>query len=247
MLDSRARALYGPTIDRLAVKASALGIGAPVVTAAALVAGVASCVAVALEHWLLALALWLVNRTLDGLDGAVARRTKPTDLGGMLDFLADFVVYGGFVVGVSIALPDARVACTVLLAAYLLNNVALLSFASLIEKRQLALGDERSLRFTAGLTEGTETVIAYAAICLLPTHAGTVAWVFSAMVLITVGQRVALARRTLGEPRVPAARGTAIMPAAHGSPATDSHHAKAPPGGSGPDRRPPARASDPAA
>ncbi|MEJ7714528.1 MAG: hypothetical protein WKF40_01990 [Thermoleophilaceae bacterium] len=28
----------------------------------------------------------------------MARRTRPTDLGGMLDFLADFVVYGGFVV-----------------------------------------------------------------------------------------------------------------------------------------------------
>jgi len=42
-------------------------------------------------------------------------------------------------------------------------------------------------------------MIAYTAICLLPTHAGTIAWVFSAMVLFTVGQRVALAARTLGE------------------------------------------------
>ncbi len=113
----------------------------------------------------------------------------------MLDFLADFVVYGGFLVGVAIAQSDARVACAALLAAYLLNNIALLSFASLIEKRGLPLGDERSLRFTPGLTEGTETVIAYAAICLLPAHAATIAWVFSAMVLVTVGQRVALAVR----------------------------------------------------
>ena len=71
----------------------------------------------------------------------------------MLDFLADFVVYGGFLVGVAIAQPSARVACAALLAAYLLNNAALLSFASLIEKRGLPLGDERSLRFTSGLTE----------------------------------------------------------------------------------------------
>lgn len=53
-------------------------------------------------------------------------------------------------------------------------------------------------RGTAGLTEGTETVIAYVAICLLPEHAGTIAWVFAAMVLFTVGQRVALAVRVLG-------------------------------------------------
>ena len=59
------------------------------------------------------------------------------------------------------------------------------------------MGDERSLRFTAGLTEGTETVIAYVAICLVPRHAGAIAWVFTAMVMVTVGQRVALAVRTL--------------------------------------------------
>jgi len=35
---------------------------------------------------------------------------------------SEFVVYGGFVVGVSIAVPDARLACTVLLAAYLLKQ-----------------------------------------------------------------------------------------------------------------------------
>lgn len=198
MLDSYARGLYRPAIDRLATQATRRGIRAPAVTAGGLAVGVGCCVAVALGQWPLALALWLVNRLLDGLDGAVARRTTPTDLGGMLDFLADFVVYGGFVVGVSIAVPNARVACAVLLAAYLLNNVALLSFASLIEKRGMDLGDERSLRFTAGLTEGTETVIAYVAICLLPEHAGTIAWVFAAMVLFTVGQRVALAVRMLG-------------------------------------------------
>jgi phosphatidylglycerophosphate synthase len=198
MLDTQARALYRPGFDRVAEQAAKLGVTAPAVTAAGLAVGVAACFAVALEQWLLALALWLVNRALDGLDGALARRAGPTDLGGMLDFLADFVVYAGFVVAVAIAIPDTRVACTVLLAAYLLNNVALLSFASLIEKRRLALGDERSLRFTTGLAEGSETVVAYTAICLLPAHAGTIAWIFSAMVLFTVGQRVALAVRTLG-------------------------------------------------
>lgn len=206
MLDARARAIYGPGIDRLAERVAGVGVSASAITAAGLAVGVAACVAVALEQWLLALGLWLLNRVLDGLDGAVARRAQPTDLGGMLDFLADFVVYGGFVLGVAVAVPDARVACTALLAAYLLNVVALLSFASLIEKRRLALGDERSLRFTPGLTEGTETVIAYTAICLLPTHAGTIAWIFAAMVLITVGQRVALAVRTLGGQRSQAGR-----------------------------------------
>jgi phosphatidylglycerophosphate synthase len=173
-------------------------VSAGAVTATGLVVGIGACVAAALAAWPPALGLWLANRALDGLDGPVSRaHGGGTDLGGLLDFLADFVVYGGFVVGVAIAVPDARVACAVLLAAYLLNNVALLSFASLVEKRQLAFGDERSLCFTPGLTEGTETILAYAAFCLVPGSAEIVAWVFAGMVLFTVGQRVFLAVRTL--------------------------------------------------
>ena len=198
MLDARARAVVRPAVDRTAAYVSQRGVPAGAVTAVGLAVGIGACVAAALAAWPLALALWLANRALDGLDGAVARRRGPTDLGGMLDLLADFVVYGGFVVGVAIAVPDARVASVVLLAAYLLNNVALLSFASLIEKRGLDLGDERSLRFTAGLTEGTETIVAYSLICLVPAHAGTIAWVFGGMVLVTVAQRVRLAVVTLG-------------------------------------------------
>jgi phosphatidylserine synthase len=198
VLDTALRARLAPGLDGAARRAAGAGVSAGAVTAAGLVVGVGACVAAAFALWPLALTLWLLNRTLDGLDGAVARATGcGSDLGGLLDFLADFVVYGGFVVGVAIAVPDARVACTVLLAAYLLNNVALLSFASLVEKRRLDFGDERSLRFTPGLTEGTETILAYVAFCLVPAHAATVAWVFAGMVLFTVGQRVRLAVMTL--------------------------------------------------
>ena len=201
MFDAAIRARLRPGIEPVAAALDRRGMSPGTVTAVGLVIGIGACTAAALAAWVVALVLWLLNRTLDGLDGAVARRRGATDLGGMLDFLADFVVYGGFVVGVAIAVPDARVACTVLLAAYLLNNVALLSFASLVEKRRLDFGDERSLRFTAGLTEGAETILAYVAFCLFPAQAAAIAWTFAAMVLITAGQRVALARRVLSPER----------------------------------------------
>lgn len=197
MLDTAVRARLAAPLDRAAGALDARGISPGAVTAAGLVVGVAACVAAGLAAWPWALALWLANRVLDGLDGPLARRRGPTDLGGMLDFLADFVVYGGFVLAVAVAEPDARVACCALLVAYLLNNVALLSFASLIEKRRLAYGDERSLRFTAALTEGTETVLAYIAFCLLPGSAEWVAWTFAALVMVSVVQRVVQARAVL--------------------------------------------------
>jgi phosphatidylglycerophosphate synthase len=198
VLDTALRARLAPGLDGAGRRLGSAGVSAGAVTAVGLVVGIAACVAAALEAWPVALVLWLINRALDGLDGAVARASGGgSDLGGLLDFVADFVVYGGFVVGVGIAEPDARIACTALLAAYLLNNVALLSFAALVEKRRLDFGDERSLRFTPGLTEGTETILAYVVFCLVPSRAEIVAWVFAAMVLFTVGQRVQLAVRTL--------------------------------------------------
>lgn len=198
MFDRRARRLYAPTADRAAALLTAAGIGPWAVTVCALLAGVGMCVSTALGAWTLALGLWLANRLFDGLDGALARQRTPSDLGGMLDFLVDFVVYGGFLVGVAVALPAARLACVVLLFAYLLNVVALLSFAVLIEKRTLALGDERSLRFTPGIAEGAETILAYSAICVVPVHATLIAWILAGMVLVTVGQRVVAAVWVLG-------------------------------------------------
>jgi phosphatidylglycerophosphate synthase len=197
MLDATMRTVLAPALDAGARRLDRVDLGPGTVTAAGLVIGIACCVAAALAWWPIALALWLANRVLDGLDGPLARLRGATDLGGMLDFLADFVVYAGFPLGVAIAEADARVATCALLAAYLLNNVALLSHSSLIEKRRLELGDERSLRFTAGLTEGTETILCYALVCLLPAHAATIFWAFAAMVMITVAQRIRLAVRTL--------------------------------------------------
>jgi phosphatidylglycerophosphate synthase len=117
VLDAPVRAAVDPTCPRGATS-HGFGVRPGAVTAVGLAVGVGACVAAGLAVWPLALGLWLVNRVLDGLDGALARvGGGGTDLGGFLDFLADFVVYGGFVVGVAIAVPDARIACTGLLAA----------------------------------------------------------------------------------------------------------------------------------
>ncbi|MBS1679672.1 MAG: CDP-alcohol phosphatidyltransferase family protein [Actinobacteria bacterium] len=198
MLDQVTRARLAPTLDRGAEVLDRLGVRAGALTAAGLVVGVGACVAAAAGLWFLALVLWLANRTLDGLDGPVARLSGASELGGMLDFVADFVVYSGFVVGVAIAEPGARLACVVLLATYLVNNVALLSFSSVVERLGLGLGDVRSLRLTTGVAEGTETIVAYVLFCLFPEAAAGIAWAFAALVAVTAVQRVVSAARILG-------------------------------------------------
>lgn len=190
MLDTRARLLTGPLLDRAARPIAAAGVSPMAITAAGWVAGVAACIAVTRGAWELALVLWLLNRVLDGLDGAVARHVGPTELGGFLDILADFSIYSGFVLAIGIEVPEARLACLVLLVAYYISGTAFLALSSILERLRLEQHrDSRSLRFVGGLAEGTETVIAYGLITVLPQHAEAIVWVFAVAVIITALQR----------------------------------------------------------
>jgi phosphatidylglycerophosphate synthase len=195
------RAAVRPALDGLGARLAARGVSPTTLTAAGWLVGVAACLAAATGHWTTALVLWLGTRTLDGLDGAVARVVGPTDRGGFLDIMADFSIYAGFVVGVAIAEPDARLACVVLLATYYASGTAFLALSSLLERRRHRHGDDRSLRFVGGLAEGTETIVVYVLFTLVPQHAEVIAWTFAAVVALTAVQRLAFAARALSDPR----------------------------------------------
>lgn len=200
MLDARARRLLAPALDAAGARLATVGVPPLALTGVGWLAGVAACTAAALGSFPAALVLWLANRTLDGLDGAVARRRGPTELGGFLDIVADFSIYAGFVVAVAVARPEARTACLALLTAYYLSGIAFLALSSLIERRGSGWDDGRSLRFVGGVAEGTETVIVYVLFCLLPAHAELIAWLFTAAVGITAAQRVSLGVSVLRQP-----------------------------------------------
>ncbi len=200
MFDARARRLLGPTLEGAGAQLADRGVQPLTLTAAGWLVGVGACIAVARQAWVVGLVLWLLNRLLDGLDGPVARHRGATDLGGFLDIVADFSVYGGFVVGVAVAVPDARLGCVALLTAYYVSGTAFLALSSLVERRGGDgadpagghSGDGRSLRFVGGLAEGTETVAVYALICLVPGWAVGLVWVFTVAVAVTAVQRVVM-------------------------------------------------------
>jgi phosphatidylglycerophosphate synthase len=197
VFDARIRVVVGPPLEAAGRQLAFTGLSPTVITAVGWGAGVGACVAAALRLWPLALVLWLANRGLDGLDGPVARAKGATERGGFLDVVADFSVYGGFVVGVAIGVPDARLACAVLLFTYYVSGTALLALSSLLERRRQNNADERSLRLVGGVAEGFETVVAYVLFCLFPASAAVIAWAFAAIVGLTAVQRVVAGARML--------------------------------------------------
>ena len=152
-----------------------------------------------------ALALWLLNRTLDGLDGVAARaHGRQSDFGGYLDLLLDFGVYAlipiCLAVGAADPSPLLLAALGGLLGSYYLNAASWMYLSAILEKRALgaaARGDPTSVAMPSGLVEGFETIVFYSLFMLMPGALVPLFAVLSALVLVTVAQRVHWALRHL--------------------------------------------------
>jgi phosphatidylglycerophosphate synthase len=193
MLDGRLRPLIDPPLNRCGRALAARGIGADVVTLVGFLVGLGAMLAVALEAYAVGLGLLLVNRLADGLDGAVARQTRLTDLGGFLDIVLDFIVYAGMVFAFALADPGRNgLAAAFLLFAFMGTGSSFLAFAIMAAKRGLSTAQRgsKSLYYLGGLTEGTETILFLMLACLFPTRFPQLAALFGVLCWLTTFGRV---------------------------------------------------------
>ena len=203
MLDGRLRGLIDPPLDRIAIGLAATGIDADQVTVAAALLGVAGAGLVAIGYPLCGLSAFLAGRLLDGLDGAVARRTKPTERGAFLDIALDFVVYAAFPLAFAAVDPAANaLAACALLAGFLVNGTSFLAFAAVASRLGLETRAQgrKSIYYLGGLAEGGETILFFAAFCLLPGSFAPLALVFAALCLVSGLGRIAGAALMLKPP-----------------------------------------------
>ncbi|NDW03347.1 CDP-alcohol phosphatidyltransferase family protein [Jiella pacifica] len=201
MLDAVLRRRIDPPVARLAALLVTYGVGANAVTVAGLVIGLAAAAAIALGSPLLGLMLILLSRLCDGLDGAIAKDTRPTDLGGYLDIVFDFVFYGAIPLGFAVLNPAQNaLPAAVLLLTFYANGASFLAYAILAEKRKIAtdVRGTKSFFFSTGLAEASETIIAFCLFCLFPGWFPVIALVFAGMTAWTFAARVWLAVRTFG-------------------------------------------------
>lgn len=191
MLDARLRPLIDPPLNAAGRWLAAHGARANAITLSGIVLGLAAAWAIAETHYLAGLALVLANRLFDGLDGAVARRRGLTDFGGYLDIVGDFVFYTAVPIGFGLAAPANLLPALVLVASFALTGTSFLAFATLAAKRgiETTAHGRKSFFYNTGLAEGTETILVFVAMCLLPQHFGPIAWFYAAACFVTVAQR----------------------------------------------------------
>ena len=204
MLDARLRRLIDPPLNRAGQWLAARGVRADQVTVAGAAISLVGALAAALGFFLTALVLLLLGRLADGLDGAVARVTRPTDRGGFLDIALDFLVYAAYPVAFAVYDPAQNgLAAALLLAAFLVNGTSFLAFATIAAKRGLETTAQgrKSIYYMAGLAEGGETIVAFSLFCLFPTAFAWIAMAFAALCFLSGFARIVIAAQFLHDGR----------------------------------------------
>ena len=193
MLDRAATALIKPAVNRLASLFVRAGLSANQMTLIGFFIGMIATIFIATQAHMAGAATILLSRLCDALDGAMARQTQPTDAGGFLDIALDFLFYAAIPLAFAIAQPPTNaLAAAVLLAAFIGTGSSFLAFAVMATKRGLTSLDypNKSFYFLGGLTEATETLVCFVAMCVWPQHFSTIAYVFAALCAATIVMRI---------------------------------------------------------
>jgi phosphatidylglycerophosphate synthase len=198
MLDRYARQLIDPPLNLMGRGLAARGFSADGVTLVGLALGLFAALLIALGQFGWALVPLLASRLADGLDGAVARATQKTDFGGYLDIAADFLFYGAIPMAFVLYDPAANGAAgAFLLASFYFNGTSFLGYAILAEKRghKTDLQGQKTLYYSNGLLEGTETIVFFLLLCLFETFFAPLAWLFGSLCFATAILRILAAKR----------------------------------------------------
>ena len=169
------------------------GVRADHLTWAGFAVGLLAVPLIASGHPRWALLAMALNRLADGLDGTLARLTAPTDRGAFLDITLDFLFYASIPLAFALASPAANgLAAAVLLFAFMGTASSFLAFAVLAERRGLKslAYPSKGLFYLGGLTEATETLACFVAMCLWPAAFAPLALGFAALCALTVLARL---------------------------------------------------------
>ena len=163
--------------------------------------GVLMCISIIIDQYFVAMIFLFLNRLCDGLDGAMARLKSPTMLGGYLDIVLDFLIYGGFVLSFGMTDQNNLFSSMILLFCYIGTSSTFLAKAAIMPS--IAYKDStkdipKSFHYAAGLIEGVETII-FMIFCLLFSKLFIIlSTIFSILCIITIITRIMVTYMDLG-------------------------------------------------
>jgi len=193
MFDRALNGVLQRPLKRMAHGLISLGLQADQMTWAGFVVGLTAIPLIALGHPQWAILSIALNRLADGLDGAMARLTRPTDLGAFLDISLDFLFYSSIPLAFVLADPNRNgLAGALLIYSFIGTGCTFLAFAVLAAKRGATSTayPGKGFYYLGGLTESTETIAVFVLMCLVPERFRVLALSFAALCALTTITRI---------------------------------------------------------
>lgn len=192
MFDRTVRRIIDPLLEPLAGGLARVGVSATMLTITGFVAGLAAALAASQQLWMTTAGFILFNRLCDGLDGMVARRNGPTDSGGFLDIVLDLIFYGAVPLGFGLSNEKNLLPAAALIHSFLGSSGSFLAWAAIAAKRGPIddWGGRKSMEYSAGFMEGTETVLFLLTFCAVPSAFVPLAWIFCGLCWLTTLLRI---------------------------------------------------------
>lgn len=198
MLDPLLRRWIDPSLNHTGAWLAQRGMSANAFSVAGLVVGLTTIPLLAWGRYELALLVILLNRLIDGLDGAIARSNGTTPFGGYLDIMCDMGFYAAVPLGFALARPDNALWAALLLASFVCTAASFLGRAVLAAQRgepDDGARGRKSFFHAAGIVEGTETIAAFVLFCLFPHAFPWLAGGFAVLCFWTATARIFEAKK----------------------------------------------------
>ncbi|WP_041121365.1 CDP-alcohol phosphatidyltransferase family protein [Jeotgalibacillus alimentarius] len=193
MLDTYGRKYAEPVIRKTADRFLTFGWTANQVTIGAFIIGSASGIIYYLGFPILAVIVLWLSGFLDAVDGSMARATKTSPFGTVMDVTFDRIVEISVILGVAFLYPDIMWAALLLMASIVISMTIFLTVGNVSENNGV-----KSFRYQAGLAERTEGFLFLSVMMLAPSIVLWTTLTFFAVEIFTAGQRFMEAKRLLG-------------------------------------------------
>ncbi|MCC0657835.1 CDP-alcohol phosphatidyltransferase family protein [Clostridioides sp. ES-S-0123-01] len=193
MLDTHARKYVEPFIIKGAEFFLKLKLTPNNVTIIALIVGISTSLFIYLDMKVLAIITLWVSGYLDAVDGDMARSSNKTSLfGTLMDITFDRIVEISMILVFGLNMIDVRLNLMILLSSILMSMTIFLTVGALTDKKGM-----KSFYYQAGVAERSEGFILFTLMILFQSYIGTIANLFSIVVLFTAVQRLLEAKKIL--------------------------------------------------
>lgn len=194
MLDSRGRHMIEPVIRKTAKGLLKVELHANQVTTIAFLIGILSGPLIYFEQPIWAVAVLWLSGFLDAVDGTMARQTKSSSFGTVLDVSYDRLVEISVILGLAFLYPQAMWVLLILSVSIIYAMTIFLTVGAVSEKKGM-----KNFYYQPGLAERTEGFLLFTFMILFPNYIVALTTLFIGVEVFTALQRLNEARKILKE------------------------------------------------